>query len=99
MTVRKSILGGVLVTALLAGSSVVFADNTNRLPSGHSYSPNEPRLPALNSQRDRVNSRADIYESEIRRANRDAAINFGDMRIFGHDRLLSGGSSNRPYIR
>ena len=99
MTVRNSVFGGILITALLAGSSVVFADNANRLPAGHSYSPSEQRLPALNSRRDRINSRADIYESEIRRANRDAAVTFGDMRIFGHDQFLSGGSSNRPYIR
>jgi len=99
MTVRHRILSGVVVAAFLAGTSGAFADNTNRLPSGHSYSPSQQRLPALNSRRDRVNSRADIYEAEINRANRDAAITFSNMRIFGRDRLLSGGSSNRPYIR
>ena len=99
MTVRRGIWSGLVIASFLAGTSVVYADNTNRLPSGHSYSPSQQRLPALNSRRDRVNSRADIYESEINRANRDAAITFGNMRIFGHDRWLGGGSPNRPYIR
>ncbi len=96
MTVRRSVLSGVLMASFLAGTSMAFADSANRIPSGHSYSPSQQRLPALNSRRDRINSRADIYESEIARTNRETAITFSNMRIFGRDSLLRGGSSNRP---
>lgn len=96
MAVRGSIWTGLLVASFLAGTSVAFADNNFRIPGGHSYSPSQQRLPKLNSQQDKINSRADIYEAEIYRSKRDAAITFGNMRIFGRDRLLRGGSSNRP---
>jgi len=96
MTGHRRLWSGIIVASFLAGTSVAFAENNVRVPSGHSYSPNQQRLPLLNSRRDRINSRADIYEAEIYRANRDAAITFGNMRIFGRDRLLRGGSSNRP---
>ncbi len=96
MSVRSKVLGGVVAVSFFAGTAIAFADPTPRLPAGHSYSPSEPRLPPLNSQRDKINSRADVYESEIYRANRETAITFSNMRIFGRDRLLRGGSSNRP---
>ncbi len=96
MSVRGKILSGVLMVSFLAGSAVAFAEPGRRVPAGHSYSPTSQRLPALNSPQDKINSRADIYETEIYRANRDAAITFSNMRIFGRDRLLRGGSSNRP---
>ncbi len=96
MSVRGKVLGGVLLASVFAGASIALADPVPRVPAGHAYSPNEPRLPPLNSRRDRINSRADVYESEIYRTNRETAITFSNMRIFGRDRLLRGGSSNRP---
>ena len=96
MSVRGKVWSGVLVASFLAGSVVALAEPGKRIPGGHSYSPTQQRLPALNSRQDRINARADIYESEIYRTNRDAAITFSNMRIFGRDSLLRGGSSNRP---
>ena len=96
MSVCGKILCGALMVTVMAGASAAMAEPGRRVPAGHSYSPTEQRLPPLNSRRDRINSRADIYEAEIYRANRDAAITFSNMRIFGRDRLLRGGSSNRP---
>ena len=96
MTIRHRLLSVIVMGSFLAGVSLAQAENTFRVPAGHSYSPAQQKLPRLNSRRDRINSRADIYEAEIYRANRDAAIAFTNMRIFGRDRLLRGGSSNRP---
>ena len=96
MNVRGKVLGGVLVAAFLASTGAAHAQSNNRIPGGHSYSPTEQRLPQLNSRRDKINSRADIYQAEIDRTNRETAITFGNMRIFGRDRLLRGGASNRP---
>jgi len=96
MNVRGKVLGGVLAASFLVGTAAAFAEPGRRVPAGHSYSPAEQRLPPLNSRRDKVNSRADIYEAEIYRTNRETALTFSNMRIFGRDRLLRGGSSNRP---
>jgi len=96
MFARRRILSAFVVGSLLAGTGVALAQSNVRVPSGHSYSPKQQALPQLNSRQDRINSRADIYESEIYRSNRETAITFGNMRIFGRDNLLRGGSSNRP---
>ena len=37
------------------------------IPQGHTYAPNDERLPLLNSRRDRVNARAAEIETEIYR--------------------------------
>lgn len=37
------------------------------VPQGHTYAPNDERIPLLNSRRDRVNARAAEIETEIYR--------------------------------
>ncbi len=65
------------------------------VPQGHTYSPDQNRLPLLNSRRDRVNSQADIYESEIYRIQRERAILEAEMtRHIQHD--FSGGANFEP---
>lgn len=96
MVVRGKVIAGVLIATFFAGSTIAFAGGDTRIPAGHSYSPSKQRLPQLNSRQDRINSRADIYESEIYRSKRDAAIRYSNMGIFGRDRLMQGGSTNRP---
>lgn len=62
-------LAAVLITAVLcvalSGSSVTALEKF--IPKGHSYSPDEPELPPLNSPNDLLNGQADIYETEIYR--------------------------------
>ncbi len=41
------------------------------VPQGHSYAPNDERLPLLNSHQDRVNARAAEIETEIYRRQRE----------------------------
>jgi hypothetical protein len=84
------------VSASVVLSPASFAVERKFVPQGHTYSPNEDRLPLLNSNRDRVNSQADIYESEIYRIERERSIQQGEwMRHIQHD--LSGGANFRPY--
>ncbi len=65
------------------------------IPQGHTYSPEEDRLPLLNTRRDRINSQADIYEAEIYRIQRERAILKGIIdRHIQHD--LSGGANFEP---
>ena len=96
MSVR-GIWGSVLVASVLTGSTIALADENVRIPSGHSYSPSQQRMPLINSRRYQFESQVDIYETEIYRSKRDAAIAYGNMRIFGNDGPLRGGSRNRPH--
>jgi hypothetical protein len=99
MSIRRRVLSGFVVVGMVggfAGAAVAQSANNARVPTGHLYTPGNSRLPALNSRRDKINSRADIYETEIYRSNRDAAITFGNMGVFGNGNFLSPGSRNRP---
>ena len=50
------------------------------IPKGHSYAPGHERIPALNSYADRINNRADVYESEIYRKQRQRAVQRTQMQ-------------------
>ena len=52
------------LTGLVMSASVALAVE-NFIPSGHTYAPYTGPLPALNSPQDKVNSQADIYQSQI----------------------------------
>ena len=79
--------------AVIATVPAIAADKF--VPQGHTYSPQEDRLPLLNSNRDRVNSKADLYEAEIYRIERERAIIEGELtRHIQHD--FSGGSEFQP---
>ena len=90
----RKVLTGLAVILVIAGSLPAYA-GSSRKPTGHAYSPDQQRLPRLNSRRDRINSRADIYEAEIYRSQRETAIAFGELRrMFDHD--LRAGTNFRP---
>ena len=93
---KVSVLVGGVVVAMAMASGLPSANAAEKfVPQGHSYSPDENRLPLLNSSRDRVNSQADIYEAEIYRIERERAIIEGELqRHIQHD--LSGGSEFQP---
>ncbi len=65
------------------------------VPKGHSYAPSSQRLPTINSGRYRYQSKADVFESEIYRVQRDRAILEGEIqRHILHD--LNGGTDFTP---
>lgn len=69
----------------------------NFIPMGHSYSPDNPELPAFNSDEDRLNSQVDIYESEIYNRQRRAKSFASDFERFRSDQELKGGSAFIDY--
>ncbi|MCP5080481.1 MAG: hypothetical protein GY948_02160 [Alphaproteobacteria bacterium] len=59
------------------------------VPQGHSYAPNDERLPLLNSQRDRVNARAaeietEIYRRQLKRRRQLERMNAFEDHQFGN---------------
>ena len=89
----KILFGCLLGMTVMATAPVIAADKF--IPQGHTYSPTEDRLPLLNSHRDRVNSKADLYEAEIYRIERERAIIEGELtRHIQHD--FGGGSEFEP---
>ncbi len=81
--------------ATMAATSPAAVAAEKFVPQGHTYSPDQDRLPLLNSYQDRINSQADIYESEIYRIQRERAIQDAEIqRHIQHD--LSGGSTFQP---
>lgn len=82
------------VTAMSAISVEVSAGE-KFVPQGHTYSPDKDRLPLLNSYQDRINSQADIYESEIYRVQRERAIQDAEIqRHILHE--MDGGANFQP---
>ena len=82
--------------ATQSGLVAAQSSNKNKIPAGHSYSPNQEKLPTTNSRKYRLNSQTDIYETEIYRKNRETAITFGNMGLYGGNNFNSGGPRNRP---
>ena len=95
MKVRELLVCLIGATAITLGAASASAGDKSFVPQGHTYSPDEDRLPLLNSQRDRINSQADIYEAEIYRAQRERAILEGELtRHIQHE--LFGGAEFQP---
>ena len=83
------------LAAVTAASPETVAAEKKFVPQGHTYSPDKDRLPLLNSYQDRINSQADIYESEIYRIQRERAIQDAEIqRHILHD--MRGGNTFRP---
>jgi hypothetical protein len=83
--------------AVLAAQALPSAAYENFIPLGHSYSPDSPELPAFNSEEDRINSQADIYESEIYTRQRTAKTFSSQLDRFSNDQEISGGSEFIDY--
>lgn len=91
----RVLFGCLLGIAAIAIAPTIASAADKFVPQGHTYSPDESRLPLLNSQRDRVNSTADRYEAEMYRIERERAIIEGELtRHIQHD--FSGGSEFQP---
>ncbi|MGI9462534.1 MAG: hypothetical protein ACR2OM_01255 [Aestuariivirgaceae bacterium] len=86
---------GLLAMTVIAGVPDRSIAAERFVPQGHTYSPDEDRLPLLNTRRDRINSQADLYEAEIYRVQKERAILEGELgRHIQHD--FSGGANFRP---
>ncbi len=96
--VARLVFCGSIAVGFAAQTSFVAAQssNNNKIPAGHSYSPNQEKLPSTNSRKYRLNSQTDIYETEIYRKNRETAITFSNMGLYGGNNFNSGGQRNRP---
>jgi hypothetical protein len=77
----KSLYKTTMLCAGLIVCGSVFAhaqviDNTGDrfVPKGHSYDSSNRGLPTLNSYEDQTNNRADVYETEIYKKQRDRAF-------------------------
>lgn len=83
----------VLALALLGAFGLIVANMPSALaqdktflPSGHTYAPNDERLPYPNSRRDRLQAEADVYETEIyRRQLEQSKTNERFRRFRDHD--------------
>jgi hypothetical protein len=77
--VKAVILGAALITG---SSSLVHSQSTQPIdmfgkrfiPEGHSYDGSNRKLPPLNSNEDQTTNRADLFETEIYKAQRDRAF-------------------------
>lgn len=69
----------------------------NFIPLGHNYSPDDPTLPTLNSDRDRINAQVDIFEAEIYTKQRRAKAFQSHLDQFYYNQELSGGSTFIDY--
>ncbi len=59
------------------------------VPQGHTYAPNDERLPLLNSRRDHVNARAaeietEIYREQLRQRRQQERMNAFEDHQFGN---------------
>jgi len=81
----KRMAVGSIAAFLIVGVAAVAADE-RFVPQGHSYAPGHERLPPLNSPPDRLNARADEFQSEIDRRQREEMRQRAELRRFlDHD--------------
>lgn len=84
--------------ASLVGLSAVPAfAYENFIPLGHNYAPDDPELPAFNSDQDRLNSRVDIIETENWVRQRNAKAFRSQMDRFSNEQELRGGDDFIDY--
>lgn len=85
----------VFAAALAAGAVPAMAFE-NFIPLGHNYSPDDSKLPTLNSDEDRLNAQVDIYEAEIYTRQKIAKTFSSQLDRFANDQELN--SRNRDFI-
>lgn len=86
----------IFATGLVLLPAPAFAYE-NFIPLGNNYSPDEPTLPAFNSERDRVNAQVDIYEADIWTRQRAAKSFSSRLDQFSNSQELKGGSDFIDY--
>ncbi len=82
----------VAILGLAAAASPAFAYE-NFIPLGHNYSPDDPVMPDLNSDQDRLNGQVDIFESEIYTRQRYMKEQNTYLRRFLNSQQGTGGTS------
>ena len=86
---RNIILGlGLALTVTLSVSGTASAAEYF-VPQGHSYAPDDERIPLLNSRRDRVNARAaeietEIYRRQLKQRRQQERMNAFEDHQFGN---------------
>ncbi len=91
---RKLIVAGAGALALTFSFPAVSNAAEYFVPKGHSYSPGNERLPALNSGRDRIQARTDEIEAEIYRRQLEKRRFIEQLNSF-EDHVF--GSTNRRW--
>jgi len=94
--VRESdmrIFGILAISAAIATAIAPALAEENFIPMGHTYTPDQSSLPALNSAQDRINLQTDIFESEIYVAQRTRKLQENEFTRFLYSQSLDG--SNR----
>jgi hypothetical protein len=91
---RIAIATFALCLGLAAGPAVAYE---NFIPLGHNYSPDDPRMPAFNSDQDKLNAQVDIYESEIYNRQRRNKIFNSQVNRFSNDQQYRAGSDFIDY--
>ena len=86
----------ILAATLALAPAPAFAYE-NFIPLGHNYAPDDPELPTLNSEQDRLNSQVDIYESEIYNRQRRAKIFSSQLDRFKSEQEYNGSSDFIDY--
>ena len=90
-------IGLSVLAAMIALWPVPAGAFENFIPLGNNYSPEDQTLPAFNSERDRLNSQVDIYETEIYTRQRIAKRFSSRLERFSNDQELKGGSEFIDY--
>lgn len=88
----------ILLSIAFAGalSAPAFAAE-NFIPGGHTYSPDNTPLPALNSEQDNINRNTDIIQSEIDRKQRERKLIDSQFQRFTSDQELRGADFSPEY--
>ena len=87
----------ITLTAALAIATTPALAYENFIPLGQNYSPDQSELPPINSDRDRINSQVDIFESEIYNRQRTAKEFSSQLQQFTNDQELRGSSAFIDY--
>ena len=69
----------------------------NFIPGGHTYSPDNDPLPALNTEQDSINLNADILQSEIYTKQRERKLLDSQIQRFTGEQELEGGDYSLEY--
>lgn len=86
-----------IVCGLLVVGSVPALAFENFIPAGTGYSTEVSALPEINSTRSQVNAKADVYETEIYKHQRDNAEFDSRMRQFFSDGESTGSDTYIDY--
>lgn len=88
---------GLALLVTVATSAPSLAQDKTFLPSGHVYTPDSQRVPHPNSPRSRIESQADVYETEIYRRQHEERVRQERFRLFINNDFYRSGRSYADY--